>query len=483
MTPIKISQAILAAAVLHLSVPAAETSANGDIELARRLEGAFVKVADQASKSVVVITSTTKASKIMSSEEGMEGMEEFEGTPFEFFFRRRGMPMPPDRELDSQGSGTIIRADGYIVTNNHVIDGADKIKVRLKDGTVHEAKVIGSDERTDLAVIKIEAKDLAAATLADSDSVKVGQWAIAIGAPFELDYSFTVGFVSAKGRSASGNQGGSIYEDYIQTDASINPGNSGGPLCDIEGRVMGLNTLIRGLNRGIGFAIPANMVRDISTELIEKGKVVRPWIGVQIAPLSEFPELAEQLKDVKAGVVVQSIYPETPASRSDLKPADVITAVDGVPVSLPRDLQREVQKKKVGHKLSLTVARPGKTLKVAVQTDELPVQPQTASLTTPRPSKTERAFGLTVQTLSKELAERLSLNTETGVVVTQVEPGSVAEEKGMQHGDIITEVNRQPVKSAEDFKNAVAKAESGKGLLLYFKRGDVSSFTVLKESK
>src|SRR5437867_3838673 len=207
---------------------------NGDLDLARRLENAFVKVAAQASESVVVITATHKPE---AREDDSELPEQFKGTPFEKFFRYHRFQVPEQEQEEDQkaeGSGVIIRADGYILTNHHVVDGADELHVRLKDGREFKAKVIGSDSRTDVAVIKIDGKDLPVAPLGDSDKIRVGQWAIAIGAPFELDYSFTVGFVSAKGRSAVLSRASSAYEDYIQTDASINPGNSGGPLCDIE---------------------------------------------------------------------------------------------------------------------------------------------------------------------------------------------------------------------------------------------------------
>ena len=370
-------------------------------------------------------------------------------------------------------------------TNNHVVNGATEIKVRLKDGREFEAKRIGSDDRTDVAVIKVEGKDLPAANFGNSDEVKVGQWAIAIGAPYQLDYSFTVGFVSAKERSAVWSRTGSAYEDYIQTDAAINPGNSGGPLCDIEGRVIGINTLIRGLNRGIGFAIPINMALDSAEKLIRDGKIVRPWLGVQIEALADNKELAETLKDVKDGVVIRAIYPNTPAAKSDLKPADIIVAVDGVPVKSPRDLQRQVLRKQVGQSVNLSVLRDGKPVKVALSTGELPDQPQFASQRTPRPeeAKPETIWGLTVQTLSKDIATKLNLTESEGVLVNDVAEDSLAAEKGLQRGDVITEVNREPVRTAEQFKAALGKTTPEKGALLYVKRAGASTFVVLKESQ
>ncbi|MBM3859806.1 MAG: Do family serine endopeptidase [Verrucomicrobia bacterium] len=453
---------------------------NADLDVARRLENAFVKVAEQAGQSVVVITSTRKYGTAMEGEEG-DGQTPrgFEGTPFEYFFKRRGTPTPmPD--VDSAGSGIIFRKDGFILTNQHVVEGADKIKVRLRDGREFPAEVVGVDERTDVAIIKVNAKDLPAAQLGDSDKLRVGQWAIAIGAPYELEYSFTVGFVSAKGRSAVFSRSGSAYEDYIQTDASINPGNSGGPLCDIEGRVIGINTLIRGLNRGIGFAIPINMARSVADQLIAHGKVIRPWLGIAIAPLSENKELQELVK-LQNGVIVQEIRPDTPAATSDLKPADIITAVDGAPVKTPRELQQQVLNKKIGQKVILDVVRDGKTVKVPVQTAEMKDDIAVASRKPGQTPKTESAFGITVQTLTKAVAKEFGIEETDGVIVTEVTEDSTAAERGLQRGDIIVEVDRRPVKNAADFKSAIAKAEARKGVLLYLKRGDSSTFVVLKE--
>jgi Do/DeqQ family serine protease len=473
----------LMAACPALYAAAAAPTSNSDIDLARHLENAFERVADQTSPSVVVIRSESKIGGIAESTEGDEGDngQQFQGTPFEFFFKH--LPQGHPRNIDKEGSGIILRKDGYILTNQHVVDGADTITVRLKDGTEYkDAKVIGTDDHTDIAVIKVDAKDLPAAKFANSDEVKVGQWAIAIGAPFELDYSFTVGFVSAKGRPPMG-EGIVATIDYIQTDAAINPGNSGGPLCDIEGRVIGINTLIRGLSRGIGFAVPINVAMDSAEKLIKDGKVTRPWIGISIDALSDNKELAEWAKPVKDGVVVREIHADTPAAKSNLKPADIIVAVDGVPVKAPRDLQRQILHKEVGQKVMLDVVRGGKTIQVALQTGEMPDTVQYAAREHPRKPKAESAFGLTVQTLTKELGEQLKLEGAEGVVVVNVADGSVAQQKGLQRGDVITEVDRAPVHSAEDFKATMDKIDPEKGVLLYVQRGGTSTFVVLKDSK
>ena len=235
--------------------------------------------------------------------------------------------------VQSEGSGFIVRPDGYIFTNFHVVEGADKISVKLKDGREFSAKVVGTDEKTDIAVIKIDAKDLPVVQLGDSDAVRVGQFAFAIGAPFKLDYTFTYGVVSGKGRSKLIATGGYSISDYLQTDASINPGNSGGPLCDIDGKVIGMNTLINGLNRGLGFAIPSNMAKEIGAELIAGHKIMRPWLGIRIETLGDDPSIRDLFKGLDKGVVVRTIEADAPAYKSELRPFDVITQVDGAPVA------------------------------------------------------------------------------------------------------------------------------------------------------
>jgi Do/DeqQ family serine protease len=475
---------LVAAAPVGFAKSEAPAASNGDIELARHLESAFEKVADQASPSVVVITTKRKIGGVTDQQDGEDGdnSQQFEGTPFEFFFRH--FPQGRPRDVEGQGSGFILRKDGYILTNMHVIDGADTITVQLKDGTKFEnAKVIGTDDRTDIAVIKVDAQNLPAARLANSDEVKVGQWAIAIGAPYELDYSFTVGFVSAKGRPPMGDPAIVATIDYIQTDAAINPGNSGGPLCDIEGRVIGVNTLIRGLNRGIAFAIPINVAMDSAEKLITDGKITRPWIGIGIEALSDNKNLADRVKNLKDGVVVSQIQDGAPAAKSDLALADIIVAVDGVPVKTPRELQRQILHKQIGQKVILDVVRDEKNIKIALQTGEMPNHLQRVSHERRITPDVEGAFGLTVQSLTKELAEHLKLEVTEGVVVTDVADGSVADRAGLQRGDVITSIDRKPARSSEDFKAAIAKADPDKGVLLYVHRDHASVFVVLKDSK
>jgi serine protease Do len=479
-----LSSLIFAAAIVTGPVWAKESPpvTNGDLELAHRLENAFVKVAAQTSESVVVISTKTKASVRLNTddEDGDGGMDQFKGTPFEYFFRQHRFQMQPPEDRQGEGSGVIIRPDGYILTNNHVVDSADEIKVRLKDGREFDAKVIGSDTSTDVAVIKIEGKDFPTARLGDRDLVKVGQWAIAIGAPYELDYSFTVGFVSAKGRSAVWSRTGSAYEDYIQTDASINPGNSGGPLCDIEGRVIGINAMIRGINRGIGFAIPINMAKEIADQLMDKGRIIRPWLGIGIASLDEVKELTG---NVKKGVVVTQVKRNTPAGKAGVKPTDIITAVDGVPVKTPKELQLQILHKKVGDTVKLDVVRGGKEITLSVKTADMNDELQRASNRGTGKPKTERTYGLSVQTLTSDLAKQFDAEEGEGVVVTGVAEGSLAESNGLQRGDVITEVDRVPVHSAEEFNTELAKADAKKGVLLFVKREGAATFVVLKDGR
>jgi S1-C subfamily serine protease len=278
------------------------------------------------------------------------------------------------------GSGFIFSKDGHIITNNHVVAGASEIKVKLRDGRRFDAEIIGADERSDVAVIKINAPNLSVASLGDSDAIRVGEIAFAIGTPMELPYTFTSGIISAKGRTLAL---GGYYDEFIQTDTSINPGNSGGPLCDIDGRVVGINSLISGSNRGVGFAIPINTAKNIADQLMSKGRVSRPWLGISIASLEEDSQLRQLFPGIDEGVVLRGIEPGAPAQRSDLIPGDVITKVDGQSVSVSADLQREILGKKIGQSLELEVWRKGRTLRVTVQTAEQPDKFVRASMRSP----------------------------------------------------------------------------------------------------
>ncbi len=456
------------------TVPAAAAEAGKDV--VHQLNNAFAKVFEIVAPSVVIIEVSKKND---GGETSTFDDLFFQGPPDENNPRGRG-----SQPVQSEGSGFIVRPDGYIFTNFHVVEAADKIDVKLKDGREFPAKVVGTDEKTDVAVIKIEAKDLPVVQLGDSDAVRVGQFAFAIGAPFKLDYTFTYGVVSGKGRSKLFTTGGYSISDYLQTDASINPGNSGGPLCDIDGKVIGMNTLINGLNRGLGFAIPINLAKEIGAELIAGHKIVRPWLGIRIETLGDDSSIRDLFKGIEKGVVVRTIEADAPAYKSDLRPFDVITQVDGTAVETDSQLQHEILKKKVGQNVELTVWRKGQTMKVPVKTGELPNEIARASNEPIKPAQPKQEdvgkFGLQVQDLTKEVAERLHLGVQQGVIVTDVSDNSIAAQQNIQREDIITEVDGKPVNNVASFREALTKADPKRGVLLYLDRKGSKTFAVLK---
>ena len=457
------------------TVPAAAAEQGKDV--VHQLNNAFAKVFETVAPSVVIIEISKKSDTETSAFEDLF----FQGPPDESNPRRNQKNLQP---IQSEGSGFIVRPDGYIFTNFHVVEGADKIDVKLKDGRDFSAKVIGTDEKTDIAVIKIDAKDLPVVQLGDSDGVRVGQFAFAIGAPFKLDYTFTYGVVSGKGRSKLLPASGYSISDYLQTDASINPGNSGGPLCDIDGKVIGMNTLINGINRGLGFAIPSNMAKEIGEELIAGHKIMRPWLGIRIETLGDDPSIRDLFKGIDKGVVVRTIEADAPAYKSDLRPFDVITQVDANSVSTDSQLQHEILKKKIGQKVELTVWRKGQTLKVPVTTGELPNEISRASNEPARPPQNNQdeggKFGLQVQELNKEMAQRFKLGVQRGVIVTDVTENSLAAQQGIEREDVITEVDGKPVADVKTFREALNKADPKRGVLLYLDRKGSKTFAVLK---
>jgi Do/DeqQ family serine protease len=336
----------------------------------KSLGQAFVEVAKNVQPSVVNIT--TEKTITMRPWDRF-GEDFFKGSPFEEFFKGFGFSPQEEGKVyqhkqRSGGSGVIVDKEGYILTNNHVIEGADKVKVRLNDGREFAATVKGQDSRTDLAVLHMKSKDLPVATLGDSDKLEVGEWAIAIGSPFGLEHTVTVGVISAKGRSGFGT---GTYEDFVQTDASINPGNSGGPLINIDGEVIGINAMIIQPGTGIGFAIPINMAKQILNDLIKTGKVVRPWLGISVQDLT--PEIAEHFKaKEKEGVLVGQVYQGTDAGKAGLASGDIIISVDDKPIKNVGELVKEIQKRKVGQKVRLNIIREGKPLTVEVTTAAMP---------------------------------------------------------------------------------------------------------------
>jgi len=455
----------------------------------RQLSNSFAGVFEKAAPSVVVI------------EARQEGESAVSGLPggLEFFFRGpNGVPyrVVPERNAEPDtppniGSGFIFTQDGHILTNNHVVANASRLSVKLRDGRRFEAELVGADERSDLAVIKINAPDLNVAALGDSDAVRVGELAFAIGTPMELPYTFTSGIISAKGRTLGL---GGYYDEYIQTDTSINPGNSGGPLCDIDGRVVGINTLISGINRGVGFAIPINTAKNIADQLLTKGRVSRAWLGISIASLDEDSQLRRLFPGIQQGVVLRGIEPGAPAQRSDLMPGDVITKVDGKPVSISSDLQREILEKKIGQNVELEIWRKGRTLRVSVQTGEQPDKFVRASVRSrsgnAHPSPAPKAGqaepvagpGLVVADATPQLIQEMNLQRKEtgGVVVTEVAPMSTAAAAGLQRGDIITEAGGKPIRGKKDFEAIMQVMDNERGILLLLERSGQKTFAILK---
>ena len=475
-------------------------SRSANLELARQLNQAFVQVAEDVSPTVVVITVTQKSMTPTldtgdGSDDGGDGLDRFPPELRRWF--RQQMQTPPEK-THGQGSGVILRKDGYILTNRHVVEDAEKIEVRLKDGRTFPAKVRGVDAPSDVAVIKIEAENLPVAKLADSSKTRVGEFAIAIGAPFALDYSVTFGHVSAKDRSNILPDDGEVApsmtdQSFIQTDANINPGNSGGPLVNIDGEVIGINTLIRGLRTGIGFAIPSNLAREVADKLISDGKFTRSWLGVIIVSLRDYPNFRDLMKGVRDGVVVREIAADGPAAKSGLCAGDIITAVDGKSVVTSQQLKDEIRSKHVGQNVTLTVFRTvkdeGKEMKVMVKPGEW----KDASATVSAPDSSADSdnstadLGLTVEPLTRERANQLGLKTAEGVVVTKIEPTSLAaapaagNERGINRGDVITAINHQPVGNPKQFHDAMKNVDTKKGVFLNLANKDTTWFEILKE--
>ncbi len=451
------------------------------LDLARELNRAFIDVAEKVSPAVVVITVTPKAQALKLEGDERNPLDILPPELRRYFERRRRSEEPQD-ERHGQGSGVIIRKDGYILTNRHVVDEAEKIDVRLKDGRVFKAEVRGVDPQSDIAVIKIDADDLPVAKLADSAKTRVGEFAIAIGAPFELDYSVTFGHVSAKSRKVLSDRI-MLDQDFIQTDASINPGNSGGPLVNIDGEVIGINSMIRGMQTGIGFAVPINLAKEVAEKLIIDGKFTRGWLGVYIETLRENQELKGRVKGVTDGVVIMGIDARGPAAKSELEPEDVVTAVDGKPVSTAQDLKKEIRVKKSGEFVSLDVVRDGRKIKVKVQPEEYPEDRFAANRSSRSPSsEVSSRLGVTVKTLTAEVAKEFDVERIEGVIVTEVEEGSLAAKRGIKPGDIITKVDRKKITNPREFRDAEKAADLKKGVSLSLVGDEGRRFEILKDS-
>lgn len=420
-------------------------------------------------KPAVVNISTTKTVK-----GGGIYRSPFGNSPFGDDFFERFFGDMPTREFKQQslGSGFIISNDGYIFTNNHVVEKADKIIVKVSDGNKYEAKVIGTDANTDIALIKIKPQaSLPVAEIGDSEKVKVGEWVIAIGNPFGLEATVTAGIVSAKGRVI----GAGPYDNFIQTDASINPGNSGGPLYNMEGKVIGINTAIVQQAQGIGFAIPINMAKTILNDLKTKGKVTRGWLGVSVQDISD--DLAANLNHKnKNGALISDVFKGDPADKAGIKVGDIITEIDGKPIKDSHDLLMAIASLQVGQKINVKAVRDGREISFRVTVGE---RKDNVALDTDKPDISTRQFGIAVQDVTPDLARQLGISRNS-VIVTDVESGSPADEAGIQPQDVIVQVNRVKISSAKEFEQEMTKAAAKKSVTLLVKRGRASFFVTLR---
>jgi len=457
-----------------VNAPKSESTMGEDTQnSALALNNAFVEIAKKTTKSVVTIR-TTKVIEHPSMENSP--FEEFFGEDFFKRFYPRG-----EFKSSALGSGVIVSADGYILTNHHVVSRGEEITVKLKDGREFQAEEVKSDEMTDIAVIKIDAEDLPAIQIGNSDQLNVGEWVLAIGSPFseQLQHTVTAGIVSAKGRTdVMRTQNRDLYEDFIQTDAAINPGNSGGALVNLYGQLVGVNTAIAtrsGGSQGVGFAIPINMATKVMNDLIEKGRVVRAWLGVRIQDVDN--DLAKSMDmDRPYGAAVLEVVPESPAAEEDLKVGDVIVEVDGNDVRNSSDLRTRIAGLEPGSEHKLTIIRKGKEKTVSVALGELPENIADGGPTRETPEPT-RQFGMTLRDITPAMAQQFNLSTDSGVLVTEVERGSPAAEKNIRPGHVITHVGLDnPVENMDEYREALSKYKPGESVLLIVRAGENTFF-------
>jgi len=441
--------------------------------------GSFADLAEKLSPTVVNISTATVV-------KGGDVQNQFggENSPFRDFFGDEFMkrffgdrPQHPFKKR-SLGSGFIINKDGYIITNNHVVAGADEVVVILAEGDEYPAKVLGTDEKTDIALIKIEPKDgLPTCKLGDSDKTRVGDWVVAIGNPFGLGHTVTAGIVSAKGRDI----GAGAYDDFIQTDAAINPGNSGGPLFDTAGNVVGINSAIysrTGGYQGIGFAIPINLAKNIVAQLEDKGSVTRAWLGVLIQQIT--PEIQDSLGlKGREGALVADVVKGGPAQKAGIERGDVILQFNGQKVANQHELPTMVAYLPVGTEVKVVVLRDGKEKTFTVVLDEM-----TDEAAAPVPEKEggqmKGDLGFTAQNLTPELVDQLNLDSSEGVIITVVEPGSPSEDAGLHRGDVVLEVDRQKIKDVKALSEVLDKAKEKQSVLFLVNRAGRTLFIAVK---
>ena len=470
---------ILLLFIIPLSASVQNTNS---IDALRQMGKAFAKISEKASPAVVGIKTSQTVTQQYSTMPDWPFGDPFDDDFFERFFGRsypRQRQRSPSRKFQrlAQGSGFIVSPDGYILTNNHLVGEANDVQVKLVDGRELKAKVVGSDPDSDVAVVKIDGDKLPTLELADSDKLEVGEWVLAIGNPFGLSHTVTAGIVSAKGRSGFRI---AEYENFIQTDAAINPGNSGGPLINLDGKVVGINTAILGPggNIGIGFAIPINIAKFVYNQFLEGGKVVYGALGVIIRDLD--PDLTESLglKDAK-GVVITEVLEGSAAEKAGLKRYDVVVEFNGEKVEEVSAFRSRVAMLKPGTKVKIVVLRDGNRETLDAELGESSAELKNVKA----PEKVMEQLGITIQNLTDDLAGRYGYEDQQGVIITSVEPGSEAAQKGIAPGMLIMEVDRKPVKNTKDFDQAIEKAAEAGKVLFLINDGRYRILVVLKLSK
>ncbi|NQU27940.1 MAG: DegQ family serine endoprotease [Candidatus Marinimicrobia bacterium] len=434
---------------------------------------ALADVVEHANPAVVTIT-TERIYHIQNP---------YQGTPFEDFFKYHGDQPGREQRGQALGSGVIVDSKkGYILTNNHVVEDADEIEIQLIDKRVVMATIVGTDPKSDLAVLQIDADNLTALKLGDSDKLRVGEWVMAVGSPFSANLSHTVtaGIVSALGRSNI-IPGSNNYEDFIQTDAAINPGNSGGALLNMRGELVGINTAIatggyERANRGVGFAIPSNMAGKVMNDLIENGYVIRAWLGVWIQELEDKVARALDL-DTREGALISQVAEDSPADKADIKTGDIIVAFNGVPINSPAKLQNVVSSSKPGKKSKVEIIRAGKRKTISVVLEELP---QEDNVVATHQTTKNHELGLEVKQLTRSLAEQFDIDRGIdGILITSVERGSPGAKAGLRKGDVVLRVGSTEVTSVKEFRK-LATPEKNQIILLLIQRGNNSRYFTIE---
>jgi serine protease Do len=454
----------------------------GTINAETQLEKPYLSIEDLSNSIAGIAEKDGPAVVNIDTVKMVETQNPFLNDPtFERFF---GNQFKEDTRTIPQrgtGSGFIINQEGYIITNEHVVHNADKIKVTLSDGREFTGEVVGSDATSDMAIVKIQADNLPLVTLGDSDKLRVGEIVVAIGNPYGLQQTVTMGVVSAKGRSIPIGIEGRAYNDFIQTDAAINPGNSGGPLLNTKGEVVGINTAIIPYAQGIGFAIPINIAKKNIDDLINFGKVIRSWLGVYIQEVT--PEIAQQFNLTEAkGVLVGDVVKNSPAEKVGIKTGDIIKKVNNEEVNSPKELQDKIGNIEIGKEANIEIVRNGETISFIVKVSEMPTVEEASS----EPPK-EKVFsvqtGLKVESVTTEIAKELGLPWVKGLVITEVVPGSSADDMGLQQGDIVLEANRTELSSVEEWEKVINKLEPEDTLLLLVFRNQHTYYVPIKVEK